>query len=207
MKPRFDLDALAWDKQGGLLPAVVQDAATLRVLMLGYMDRAALQATLAEGRVSFYSRSRQAAWRKGDTSGHWLELVDVDCDCDADTLLVQARPHGPTCHLGRCSCFAGAPGHEGGALQSLDALVAARMQAPQGGYTDRLLAGGMARMAQKVGEEGVETALALVAGDRDALRGEAADLLYHLVVSLRAAGSSIEEALAELEARAQPPRG
>ena len=203
MNAAFDIDALAWTKQGGLLPAIVQDAATLRVLMLGYMDRASLAATLAERRVSFFSRSRQAPWRKGDTSGHWLELVDVDCDCDADTLLVLARPHGPTCQLGRCSCFPRAPGH---ALATLDAMVAARIEAPQDGYTDRLLAGGLPRMAQKVGEEGVETALALVAGDRAALRGEAADLLYHLVVALRGAGSSIEEALAELEARALQPR-
>ena len=101
----FDIDALAWTRQEGLVPAIIQDAATLRVLMLGYMDRAALSATLAEGRVSFYSRSRQAPWRKGDSSGHWLELVRIECDCDADTLLVLARPHGPTCHLERCSCF------------------------------------------------------------------------------------------------------
>ena len=199
----FDLDRLAWPRQGGLLPAVVQDAATLRVLMLGYMDRPALEATLAEGRVSFYSRSRQAPWRKGDTSGHWLEVVAVDCDCDADTLLVQARPHGPTCHIGRCSCFPGAPAH---ALATLDAMVASRMAAPGTGYTDRLLAGGIARMAQKVGEEGVETALALVGNDHAAIRGEAADLLYHLAVALRGAGSSIHEALAELDARAGAPR-
>ena len=199
----FDVDALAWTRQEGLLPAIIQDAATLRVLMLGYMDRAALSATLAEGRVSFYSRSRQAPWRKGDSSGHWLELVRIECDCDADTLLVLARPHGPTCHLERCSCFPHAPGH---VLATLDALVEARMAAPRDGYTDRLLAAGVPRMAQKVGEEGVETALALVGGDRDALRGEAADLLYHMVVALRGAGASIGEALAELDVRAQAAR-
>jgi phosphoribosyl-ATP pyrophosphohydrolase/phosphoribosyl-AMP cyclohydrolase len=203
----FDLDALAWTKQGGLLPAIVQDATSLRVLMLGYMDRAALAATMAEGRVSFFSRSRQAPWRKGDTSGHWLELVGIEHDCDADALLVRARPHGPTCHLGRCSCFAAAPARDAEVLQALDALVAARMAAPGDGYTDRLLAAGRARLAQKVGEEGVETALALVAGDHAALHGEAADLLYHLVVALRAAGTSIDAALRELEARAQPRRG
>ena len=201
MRPRFDPESLAWSRQGGLLPAVIQDAATLRVLMVGYMDRPALDATLAERRVSFYSRRRQAPWRKGDTSGHWLEVVEVDCDCDADTLLVQARPHGPTCHLGRCSCFPGAPAS---ALAALDATVASRMAAPCDGYTDRLLASGLARMAQKVGEEGVETVLALVGDDRVALRAEAADLLYHLVVALRGAGSSIHEVLAEIEARAAP---
>lgn len=207
MTAPFDIDALAWTKQDGLLPAIVQDAASLRVLMLGYMDRAALTATLAEGRVSFFSRSRQAPWRKGDTSGHWLELVGIERDCDADALLVLARPHGPTCHLERCSCFAAAPARDADALQALDALVAARMAAPGDGYTDRLLAAGCARLAQKVGEEGVETALALVAGDHAALQGEAADLLYHLVVGLRAAGTSIDAALRELQARAQPRRG
>ena len=204
MNAAFDTDALDWDKQGGLLPAIVQDATSLRVLMLGYMDRAALAATLAEGRVSFYSRSRQAPWRKGDTSGHWLEPVRVDRDCDADAVLVLARAHGPTCHLGRCSCFPQAPAH---ALCELDALVARRIAAPGQGYTDRLLAAGLARLAQKVGEEGVETALALVSGDRDAVRSEAADLLYHLVVALRGAGSSLGEVFAELEGRAQPGRG
>ena len=104
----FDIEALAWDKQDGLLPAIVQDAATLRVLMLGYMDRAALAATLASGQVTFYSRSKQRLWIKGVSSGHVLALVSVDVDCDADTLLVQARPHGPTCHLDRASCFPGA---------------------------------------------------------------------------------------------------
>ena len=133
----FDPATLDWDKQGGLLPAIVQDAATLRVLMLGYMDRGALEATLAEGRVSFFSRSRGMRWRKGDTSGHWLEVVDVHADCDRDTLLVLARAHGSTCHLDRCSCFGDAPGD---VLAELDAVVADRAQAPRGRYTDRLLA-------------------------------------------------------------------
>ena len=150
----IDIDALAWARQDGLLPAIVQDAATLRVLMLGYMDREALASTLQRGRVTFFSRSRRRQWCKGETSGHWLELVSIEADCDGDTLLVVARAHGPTCHLGRCSCFAHAPGDAVGAL---DALVGARIAAPSTGYTDRLLASGIARMAQKVGEEGVET--------------------------------------------------
>jgi phosphoribosyl-ATP pyrophosphohydrolase/phosphoribosyl-AMP cyclohydrolase len=197
----LDGDALAWERQGGLLPAIVQDAATLRVLMLGYMDREALAATFGSGRVTFYSRSRQRQWRKGETSGHWLELVSVEADCDGDTLLVLARPHGPTCHLGRCSCFPQAPGDPLGAL---DALVAERIAAPSTGYTDRLLQAGLARIAQKVGEEGVETALAAVAGDDGALRAEAADLLYHLVVALRARGLTLGDVRAELAARANP---
>ncbi len=195
----FDIEALAWDKQGGLLPAIVQDAATLRVLMLGYMDRAALAATLASGQVTFYSRSKQRLWTKGESSGHVLALVSVDVDCDADTLLVQARPHGPTCHLDRTSCFPDAPGD---GLAELDALIARReRERPQGSYTTRLFEGGIRRIAQKVGEEGVETALAAVAQDDDALLGEAADLLYHLTVLLRARGLSLEDARQVLAAR------
>ncbi len=195
----FDIEALAWDKQDGLLPAIVQDAATLRVLMLGYMDRAALAATLASGHVTFYSRSKQRLWTKGESSGHVLALVSVDVDCDADTLLVQARPHGPTCHLDRASCFPGAPGD---GLAELDALIAQReRERPQGSYTTRLFEGGIRRIAQKVGEEGVETALAAVAQDDEALLGEAADLLYHLVVALRARGLALDDVRRVLAAR------
>lgn len=194
-----DPASLDWDKQGGLLPAIVQDAATLRVLMLGYMDRGALEATLAEGRVSFFSRSRGTRWRKGDTSGHWLELVDVHADCDRDTLLVMARAHGPTCHLDRCSCFGDVPGD---ALAELDAVVAERALAPRGRYTDRLLASPVKVVAQKVGEEGVEVALAAVSEGDDALLGESADLLYHLVVLLRRRGLSIAKAAMVLRSRA-----
>ncbi len=198
-KATLEIEALAWDKQGGLLPAIVQDADTLRVLMLGYMDRAALAATLASGQVTFYSRSKQRLWTKGESSGHVLALVAVDADCDADTLLVQARPHGPTCHLGRASCFPEAPGD---VLSALDALIARRAQErPQGSYTTRLFEAGIRRIAQKVGEEGVETALAAVAQDDEALLGEAADLLYHLLVLLRARGLGLDDARRVLAAR------
>ena len=132
-------ETLAWDKQGGLLPAIVQDADTLRVLMLGYMDATALRTTLDSGHVTFFSRSRNAQWTKGETSGHYLDLVAIDVDCDRDTLLVTARPHGPTCHLGRESCFAHAPGggrpflHEldvqAGGLAELAAVVALQEEA------------------------------------------------------------------------------
>jgi phosphoribosyl-ATP pyrophosphohydrolase/phosphoribosyl-AMP cyclohydrolase len=195
----FDIEALAWDKQDGLLPAIVQDAATLRVLMLGYMDRAALAATLASGHVTFYSRSKQRLWTKGESSGHVLALLSVDVDCDADTLLVQARPHGPTCHLDRTSCFPDAPGD---GLAELDALIAQReRERPQGSYTTRLFEGGIRRIAQKVGEEGVESALAAVAQDDEALLGEAADLLYHRVVALRARGLALDDVRRVLAAR------
>lgn len=180
------LDALDWDKAGGLVPAIVQDADSLRVLMLGYMDRAALAATRSSGLVTFFSRSRQSLWVKGETSGNHLALVSVQADCDADALLVLARPEGPTCHLGRSSCFPTAPGDAVGAL---DALIAQRAATPQpGSYTTGLFESGLRRIAQKVGEEGVETALAAVAQDETALSNEAADLVYHLVVLLHARG-------------------
>ena len=199
MTAAFDIDGLAWEKQGGLLPAIVQDADTLRVLMLGYMSREALQATLASGHVTFFSRSRQRLWMKGESSGDVLNLVRLEADCDADTLLVQARPAGPTCHLGRASCFPQAPAD---GLAELDAVIAQRAQElPEGSYTTRLFEGGIRRIAQKVGEEGVETALAAVAQDDDALLGEASDLLFHLLVLLRARGLSLADALQVLEAR------
>lgn len=197
--PTLDADALAWDKQGGLLPAIVQDVRTHRVLMLGYMDRAALDATRANGRVTFYSRSKQRLWMKGESSGHVLEVVSIETDCDMDTLLVQAIPHGPTCHLDRCSCFADAPGSFVG---ELDALVKARFESrPAGSYTTRLFDGGVRGIAQKVGEEGVETALAAVVQDDAALLGEAADLVFHLQVLLRARGLSLRDVDEVLETR------
>jgi phosphoribosyl-ATP pyrophosphohydrolase/phosphoribosyl-AMP cyclohydrolase len=193
------IESLAWDKQLGLLPAIVQDATTRRVLMLGYMDRGALAATLATGRVTFYSRSRQRQWMKGESSGDILEFVGVETDCDADTLLVQARPRGPTCHLGRASCFADAPGDF---LAQLDALVARReRERPPGSYTARLFDAGVRHIAQKVGEEGVETALAAAVQDDAALLGEAADLVFHLTVLLRARGLGLVDVEAVLRDR------
>ena len=195
----LDVDTLAWDKQGGLLPAVVQDARSLQVLMLGYMDRAALAATLRDGRVTFFSRSKQRLWTKGESSGHVLDLVGIETDCDRDTLLVRAIPHGPTCHLQRASCFPEAPSDF---LGELDALVARReRERPEGSYTTSLFEGGVRRCAQKVGEEGVETALAAVAQDDAALVGEAADLVFHLMVTLRARGLSLEDVRDQLRRR------
>ena len=195
----IDIDALAWDKQGGLLPAIVQDAATLRVLMLGYMDRDALGTTLSSGKVTFFSRSKARLWTKGESSGHVLELVSIEADCDEDTLLIQAHPRGPTCHLQRASCFAMAPVD---GLAELDALIARRdRERPQGSYTTKLFESGVRRIAQKVGEEGVEIALAAVAQDDAALLGEAADLIYNLTVLLRARGLSLDDARRVLAAR------
>ena len=195
----FDALSLDWNKGDGLLPAVVQDADNLRVLMLGYMNAEALAVTQASGRVTFFSRSKQRLWTKGETSGHTLALVSVEADCDSDTLLVQARPQGPTCHLQRPSCFPAAPSDF---LAELDALVAQREQArPAGSYTTRLFDEGVRRIAQKVGEEGVETALAAVAQDDAALLGESADLVFHLTVLLRARGLSLADAVAVLRER------
>lgn len=190
---------LDWSKQDGLLPAIVQDAVNGRVLMLGYMNREALVATQASGQVTFFSRSRQRLWRKGESSGHVLQLVSIEPDCDNDSLLVQARPQGPTCHLQRASCFAAAPANF---LADLDRLIEAReRERPEASYTTRLFASGLRRIAQKVGEEGVEISLAAVAEDDASLLGEAADLLYHLLVLLRARGLSLADAVRVLEQR------
>lgn len=187
----LDIDSLAWEKQSGLLPAIVQDADSRRVLMLGYMSRDALIKTIESGQVTFHSRSKQRLWTKGESSGHVLTLAGLEVDCDNDTLLVQARPHGPTCHLGTVSCFPNAPGD---VLGDLDALIAKRaIDLPAGSYTTKLFESGIKRIAQKVGEEGLETALAAVVEDDDALLGESADLLYHLIVLLRARGLNLDD--------------
>jgi phosphoribosyl-AMP cyclohydrolase / phosphoribosyl-ATP pyrophosphohydrolase len=197
--PALDIEALAWEKQDGLLPAIVQDADTHRVLMLGYMSREALAKTLELRQVTFFSRSKQRLWTKGESSGHGLALVSLEVDCDHDTLLVQARPQGPTCHLGTASCFPSAPGN---ALGDLDALIAKRaIELPPGSYTTTLFESGIKRIAQKVGEEGLETALAAVVEDDQALLGEASDLIYHLIVLLRARGLSLSDVEAVLAKR------
>jgi len=190
---------LDFAKQGGLIPAIVQDADTGRVLMLGYMDEAALETTRATSRVTFFSRRRGALWTKGETSGNELVLVSIHADCDRDALLVRARPLGPTCHTGSASCFGEVPG---GAFDELEAVIAQRATAsPEESYTARLLQSGVARMAQKVGEEGVETAIAAMGDREEALVEEAADLLFHLAVLLRAKGKSLRDVEATLAAR------
>jgi phosphoribosyl-ATP pyrophosphohydrolase/phosphoribosyl-AMP cyclohydrolase len=194
-----ELQSLDWAKGDGLLPAIVQDASNLRVLMLGYMNAEALAATRSSGHVTFYSRSKQRLWKKGETSGHVLELVSIQADCDNDTLLVLAHPHGPTCHLQRDSCFSDAPASF---LSNLDAVVAQReTERPSGSYTTKLFEEGIRRIAQKVGEEGVETALAAVAQDDAALLGESADLVFHLLVLLRARGLSLQDVSSLLQER------
>lgn len=206
-----NLDTLDFEKCGGLLPAVVQHAGREGVLMLGYMNRDALSATLARRRVVFYSRSKRRLWEKGETSGHSLDLEDVRTDCDGDTLLVRAWPRGPVCHLGHDSCFG-----EGAEitrdslafLRTLEEVIDDRIEErPDGSYTAKLLAAGWTRIAQKVGEEGLEVALATVNGSDADVVDESADLLYHLLVLLRSRGLRLERVLKELEARhaGRPP--
>lgn len=203
----IEIDDVDFDKGGGLVPVVVQDAATLQVLTLAYMDRPALEETVASGEATFFSRSRGGRWRKGETSGNRLDVVSITADCDADALVLKVRPRGPACHLGRTSCFGeeDAPGL--GRLARLEATIAARATAdPATSWTARLLAEGPKRAAQKVGEEGVETALAGAAGPVEELASEAADLLYHLLVLLRARGLPLQTVLDVLTARAKAER-
>lgn len=191
---KLDVDQLDWAKSNGLLPAIVQHYLTGEVLMLGYMNAEALAQTQASGHVTFYSRSKQRLWTKGESSGHVLQMKSIRADCDADTLLVQADPQGPTCHRGTSSCFGDIARPPLGFLAELDALVASRKaELPEGSYTTRLFNGGTRRIAQKVGEEGVETALAAVTQGDDDLLGEAADLVFHLTVLLRARGFGLAD--------------
>lgn len=195
-----DIPSLAWDKMGGMLPAVVQDAATRQVLMLGYMTREALAETLGAGFVTFHSRSKDRRWQKGETSGNRLALRAVFVDCDDDALLVRAEPAGPTCHLGTISCFGGGDGI--GFLARLARIVHDRAQAgDEASYTARLLAEGPARIAQKIGEEGVEVALAAVTGDAAGCVEETADLIYHLTVLMEAKGFDWNDVAARLRER------
>ncbi|GAC1306037.1 MAG: bifunctional phosphoribosyl-AMP cyclohydrolase/phosphoribosyl-ATP diphosphatase HisIE [Steroidobacteraceae bacterium] len=195
-----------WDKVAGLVPAIVQDADGGAVLMLGYMNRDALGATLESRRVTFWSRSRQCLWTKGEGSGHFLRLRSIAVDCDGDSLLVLAAPDGPTCHTGTSTCWGAEPPRAAigrlAFLGQLERIIAERMSAPpQRSYTARLLAEGMSRIAQKVGEEAVELALAAVVQADEKVVGEAADLLYHMILLLRARNLSLAEVVAELESR------
>jgi phosphoribosyl-ATP pyrophosphohydrolase/phosphoribosyl-AMP cyclohydrolase len=200
-----DLERIDWSKGDGLLPAVVQDASSGAVLMLGYMDREALAQTLETGLVTFYSRSRRALWVKGETSGNHLRLRALHADCDSDAILVQADTAGPVCHLGTTSCFADAPAPAAAPLAflaELEGVVDSRIaDSPAGSYTAKLHAQGPRRIAQKVGEEGVEFALAAAGGSDEDVTAEAADLLFHLLLALRARGLSLSEVARTLERR------
>jgi phosphoribosyl-ATP pyrophosphohydrolase/phosphoribosyl-AMP cyclohydrolase len=196
---REKISQLAWDKMDGLLPCTVQHALTGEVLMLGYMSADAVSETLQQQCVTFYSRSKQRLWTKGESSGNTLQLQGIYSDCDLDALLVTALPNGPTCHLGTRSCFADAPAP---LLQQLNNVIASRKDAdPQSSYTAKLFIAGVKRAAQKVGEEGVEVALAAAVKDIDELHNESADLLYHLLVVLQASDTDLEAVLKVLQQR------
>lgn len=193
---------LAWGKMQNLLPAVIQDAHSGRVLMQGYMNQEALAHTLDTGKVTFFSRSKQRLWMKGETSGNTLDLVDISADCDQDSLLILVHPNGPTCHTGASTCWFNSDVPNMTFFAELEQTLAERKEAdPSTSYTAELYSKGIKRIAQKVGEEGVETALAAVVQDLDELKNESADLLYHLIVLLQASNLSLDDTIAVLKAR------
>ena len=192
---------LDWEKTDGLMPVIVQHAVSGEVLMLGYMNPEALDKTIESGKVTFWSRTKRRLWTKGETSEHWLHLVDIGTDCDRDSLLILANPNGPTCHRGTTSCFSPIE-HRWNFLRELEVLLESRRGAsPEESYTARLYAAGTKRIAQKVGEEGVETALAATVHDKEELKNEAADLVYHLLVLLADADLELADVIDVLKAR------
>lgn len=195
------LAQLDWEKVDNLMPVIIQNAISGDVLMLGYMNKEALSVTLESGNITFYSRTKQRLWTKGETSGNFLKLINIYPDCDNDTLLILANPIGPTCHNGTESCFAPAQS-QWGFLYELENILRERKNAsPDSSYTARLYASGTKRIAQKVGEEGVETALAATVNDREELRNEASDLLYHLMVLLQDQSLSLTDVIGCLQER------
>ncbi len=198
----FDHTKIDWEKSDGLIPAIIQDANNLRVLMLGYMNMQALQKTLLEKKVTFFSRSRKCLWMKGETSGNVLNVVSVQLDCDGDTLLVQAIPQGPTCHTGTQTCFSDEQADLLFVLRDLSCLIHKRsIDRPAGSYTTTLFEQGIYKIAQKVGEEGVELALAGVKGNKDDIANECADLIFHALVLLESNQMDLDDVLRVLVAR------
>ncbi len=195
------IEKIDFKKVDGLIPAIIQDIASGRVLMLGYMNEEAVRNTLQSGLVTFYSRSKGRLWTKGESSGNYLNLVSVDLDCDGDTLLVTADPSGPTCHTGDDTCFGN--GHTGiSFLADLQKLIAQRKkEKPEGSYTTTLFEKGVDAIAQKVGEEAVEVVIASKNEDRDLFLGECADLLYHLLVLLESKDTNLLEVAEKLQSR------
>jgi phosphoribosyl-AMP cyclohydrolase / phosphoribosyl-ATP pyrophosphohydrolase len=196
----IDIQKLNFDKSQGLIPCIVQDSKTNTVLMLGYMNREALEKTLAENKLTFYSRTKQRLWTKGETSGNYLRLVDVKGDCDDDTLLFKVRPEGPTCHTGSDTCFNEVNGLSG--LEFLEAIIQERKKNPkQGSYTNQLFDSGINKVAQKVGEEAVELIIESKDDNKELFLNEAADLMYHYLVLLIAKGHQLEDVLSVLRQR------
>lgn len=197
-----NLDKLAWDKGDGLLPCIVQDATSGQLLMQGFMNTDALKHTLQHGKVTFFSRSKQRLWTKGETSGNTLDLIDISADCDVDSILVLAKANGPTCHTGTVSCWSDALVSDFSFLAELESVLASKKdEDPDKSYTAFLYNKGIKRIAQKVGEEGVETALAATVHDLEELKNESADLIYHLMVLLQASGLSMSDVISILKQR------
>lgn len=200
----IDINTLDFEKGNGLIPAIIQDADNFQVLMLGYMNKKALQKTLGEKRVTFFSRSKQRLWTKGETSGNYLDVVDLQPDCDDDTLLILAKPHGPTCHTGRQSCFYQndfKPKTDLTFLSDLeDIIISRKEQMPKGSYTTSLFEDGIDKIAQKVGEEAVETVIEAKNEDHS-LVDEVSDLIYHLLVLLVAKGVPLQSIVENLKKR------
>ncbi|MGM7921653.1 bifunctional phosphoribosyl-AMP cyclohydrolase/phosphoribosyl-ATP diphosphatase HisIE [Yersinia enterocolitica] len=195
------INQLDWEKVDNLMPAIVQHAVSGEVLMMGYMNKEALAVTEETGKVTFFSRTKQRLWTKGESSGHFLNVVNIYPDCDNDTLMILVNPIGPTCHLGNNSCFAPAAS-DWGFLYQLEQLLASRKSAdPASSYTAKLYASGTKRIAQKVGEEGVETALAATVNDREELTNEASDLMYHLLVLLQDQDLDLSKVIGRLRER------
>ncbi|MFW1029711.1 bifunctional phosphoribosyl-AMP cyclohydrolase/phosphoribosyl-ATP diphosphatase HisIE [Vibrio parahaemolyticus] len=197
-------ERINWEKVDGLVPAIVQDFQSSQVLMMGYMNQDALAKTGETGQVTFFSRTRERLWTKGETSGNVLQLVNISLDCDNDTLLVRVNPIGPTCHTGTTTCWDGDAQEESQMvwLHQLEQLLAARKSAdPDSSYTASLYARGTKRISQKVGEEGVEVALAATSGDKAELVCESADLIYHLLVLLQDQGLSMNDVVNKLKER------
>ncbi len=198
------IERIQWEKVGGLLPVVIQDNLTNQVLMLGYMNPEALEKTLTEKKVTFWSRTKQRLWTKGESSEHYLLVNNIHLDCDQDTLLIQVTPQGPTCHLGTISCFNTDEQHTATLqfLHQLEQTLADRKNAdPSSSYTASLFARGTKRISQKVGEEGVEVALAATAGDKKEVINESADLIYHLLVLLQDQNLSLKDVTDQLQQR------
>ncbi|AKA39765.1 bifunctional phosphoribosyl-AMP cyclohydrolase/phosphoribosyl-ATP diphosphatase HisIE [Yersinia ruckeri] len=201
MLTELQTSQLDWKKVDEMMPAIVQHAVSGEVLMMGYMNQEALAATEKSGKVTFFSRTKQRLWTKGESSGHFLNVVNIYPDCDNDTLLILVNPIGPTCHLGNSSCFSPAAS-DWGFLYQLEQLLAERKNAdPSSSYTASLYASGTKRIAQKVGEEGVETALAATVNDREELTNEASDLIYHLLVLLQDQDLDLSKVIGRLRER------
>ncbi|MEZ9776848.1 bifunctional phosphoribosyl-AMP cyclohydrolase/phosphoribosyl-ATP diphosphatase HisIE [Vibrio sp. 10N.261.54.A5] len=197
-------ERINWEKVDGLVPAIVQDYQSSQVLMMGYMNPAALEKTGETGNVTFFSRTKERLWTKGETSGNVLQLQNIALDCDSDTLLVKVNPIGPTCHTGTTTCWDGDKQEESQMVwfHQLEQLLAARKDAdPESSYTANLYARGTKRISQKVGEEGVEVALAATSGDKAELVCESADLIYHLMVLLQDQGLSMDDVVNKLKER------